>query len=66
MRNNGIESLSVQKGWSKYYTEEGSKNIVEGDTITIIFQDGKASRIVVEGKPKGVLSLKKKAEDAGD
>jgi lipopolysaccharide assembly outer membrane protein LptD (OstA) len=66
IRNNGIESLSVQKGWSKYYTDEGSKNIVEGDTITIIFHDGKASRIIVEGEPRGVLSLKRKAEDAGD
>ncbi len=66
MRNKEIESFSVLKGWSKYYTREGSKNIVEGDTINIIFKDGKASRIVVDGKPRGVLSLKRKEEDVED
>ncbi len=63
MENKDIESLSVQNGWSKYYTKEGSKNIVEGEKISVIFQDGKASRIIVDGKPKGVLRLKRKEED---
>lgn len=66
MKNRNIESFNVQRGTSKYYTEEGSKNVVEGDSISIIFQDSKASRIIVEGEPRGVLSLKRKAEDAGD
>lgn len=66
MRNKNIEIFSVQKGRSEYYTEEGSKNIVEGKKISIIFQDGKASKIVVEGEPMGDLILKRKEEDAGN
>lgn len=66
MNNKEIESFSVRRGWSKYYTEEGSKNIVEGEEISIVFRDGKAIKIVVNGEPRGVLSLKRKAEDAGN
>jgi len=66
MNNKSIESLSVQKGMSQYYTKEGSKNIIEGETINIIFKDGKASHIIVEGKPKGVLHLKQREENVSD
>ncbi len=64
MNNKSIESLSVQKGWSKYYTEEGSKNIIEGEVIRILFKNGKASHIIVDGEPKGVLHLKQKEDNA--
>ncbi len=66
MNNKSIESLHVQKGMSQYYTKEGSKNIIEGETIDIIFKDGKASHIIVEGKPKGVLHLKQREDDVSD
>jgi hypothetical protein len=66
MKNKEIESFSVQHGWSQYYTEEGSKNVVEGDAISIVFRDGKAIKIIVDGEPKGMLRLKRKAEDAGN
>ncbi|MGB3340505.1 MAG: OstA-like protein [bacterium] len=66
MKNKEIESFSVHRGWSQYYTEEGSKNVVQGEEISIVFRDGKAIKIMVDGEPKGVLRLKRKAEDAGN
>jgi len=66
MKNKDLESLSVEDGESTYYTKEGSKNMVEGDKIVITFQEGKAAMINVQGSPKGMLSLKKDEEDAGD
>jgi hypothetical protein len=66
LRNKEIESVSVENGHSLYYTKEGSKNIIEGKTISIVFQEGKAAIINVEGEPKGVLSLKRSQESAGD
>jgi hypothetical protein len=66
MKDKTIESLTVHQGWSQYYTEEGSQNVVEGDVIRIIFLEGKASRIIVEGQPRGVLQLKRAPEDVGD
>ncbi len=66
MRNKNIESFSVQRGWSQYHTDEGSKNTVSGRKISILFDDGKASKIVVEGEPQGILRMKRTEEDAGD
>ena len=66
MRNKEIEVLSVEQGQSTYYTKEGSRNVVQGDTISIIFQEGQAKKIIVDGKPKGQLSLKRSSESAGD
>lgn len=66
MKNKTIESFHVTEGTSTYYTKEGSKNIVEGSEIRIIFNEGKATTIFVEGNPKGILNLKKTVEDAGD
>jgi len=66
LRNKEIESMSVEDGHSVYYTKEGSKNIVEGKTISIMFQEGKAVIIKVEGEPRGVLSLKRSQESAVD
>lgn len=66
MKEKNIESFRVAEGTSTYYTKEGSKNIVEGSEIRIIFDEGKATTIFVEGNPKGILSLKKAVEDAGD
>lgn len=66
MKDSNIEAFSVQKGWSKYYTEEGSKNIVEGEEISVIFRQGRASKIIVDGNPSGVLTMKRKEEGAED
>jgi len=61
-----IEVMSVENGESVYYTKEGSKNHVEGDMISIMFEDGKAKTIKVDGKPKGTLSLQRSEQSAGD
>jgi len=66
LRNKEMESVSVENGHSLYYTKEGSKNIVEGKRISIMFQEGKAVKIKVDGEPRGVLSLKRSQESAGD
>lgn len=66
MRDNDIESLSVYDGWSEYYTEKGTKNVVEGEEITILFDDGHATRIIVTGAPKGVVHMREGKADAGD
>jgi lipopolysaccharide export system protein LptA len=66
LTNREIEVMSVEQGNSLYYTKEGSQNIVKGDTISITFQQGQARMIRVEGKPRGILSLKRSEESAGD
>jgi len=66
MRNKEIELLGVTNGKSVYYTKEGSKNTVEGEKITVTFSDGKAKSIRVDGLPRGVLSLKRNEQSAGD
>lgn len=67
-RNKMIEYFSVQHGTSRYTTREGSKNYVEGEQITVFFQDGEADRVVAAGQPRGRLLLKseKTGEDAGN
>jgi hypothetical protein len=66
MKDNDIESLSVHNGWSEYYTEKGTKNVVEGEEITIVFDDGHATRIIVTGDPKGVVHMREGKADAGN
>jgi lipopolysaccharide assembly outer membrane protein LptD (OstA) len=66
MKNREIQTVSVTNGEAVYYTEEGSKNIVEGKIISILFEAGVATTIKVEGQPKGLLFLKRSAESAGD
>jgi len=66
MKDKEIESFGVHRGWSTYYTDEGSKNTVEGEEINIVFRDGKAIKIIVDGEPSGILRLKRKEEDAGN
>ncbi len=66
LKNKEIEAVSVTNGRSVYYTEEGSKNIVEGKSISILFQEGAATTIKVEGQPRGLLLLKRSEESAGD
>ncbi len=61
-----IEMMSVINGESVYYTAEGSENYVKGDTISIMFEQGKAKTIAVQGAPKGKLSLKRSEQSAGD
>jgi hypothetical protein len=63
LKNKNIESFSVEQGWSQYSTDEGSKNIVSGSKISIIFTEGKATKIFVEGKPQGNLYLKQEETD---
>ncbi len=60
LKSRNIDSFSVDRGWSRYYTKEGSENIVEGAKITIFFENGIAKKIIVEGAPRGVLNLKKR------
>jgi hypothetical protein len=66
MKNREIQLVSVTDGESIYYTEEGSKNIVEGESISILFEKGAATTIKVEGQPRGLLFLKRSTESAGD
>ncbi len=58
MENKEIKNFVVQNGWSRYFDREGSKNIVQGNTIGIEFEKGQARLIRVEGDPRGVLYLK--------
>ncbi len=66
MRSKEIDMLNVANGHSIYYTEEGSKNVVDGERITITFREGKAVSIRVDGMPRGVLSMKRSQGSAGD
>jgi lipopolysaccharide export system protein LptA len=68
LKNKNIESFSVEQGWSKYITDEGSKNVISGSQINIIFTEGKASKICVDGEPQGNLYLKQEGtvEDVED
>ncbi len=66
MKQKTIDVLEVHGGRAVYYTENGSKNVVEGDTIRIIFKDGRAVSVRVEGSPHGVFSSSRRAENADD
>ena len=67
MLDNEIDYFEVRDGWSRYYSESGSKNIVEGETIRIVFRDNKALSITVHGDAKGTMTHKQEVEeDAGD
>ncbi len=67
MKENDIDFFEVHEGWSKYFSESGSKNVVEGETIHIVFRDNKAQTITVQGSAKGTMTLKQEVEeDAGD
>lgn len=67
LNNRNIESFTVENGWSRYYSNEGTKNIVSGSKISIIFTEGKASKILADGQPKGTLYLKgEEEEDVSD
>lgn len=68
IRDKTIEYFSVQHGTVRYTTREGSKNFIEGEQITVFFQNGEASRVIAAGQPSGRLLLKseKNGEDAGN
>ena len=66
LREKEMDLLSVSNGESVYYNDEGSKNMVEGDSIEITFDHGKATKIRVEGRPRGVLELQRRESNAGD
>jgi len=66
LKDKEMDLLSVSNGQSVYYNDEGSKNIVEGESIEITFDHGKATKIRVEGRPRGVLDLQRRETNAGD
>lgn len=66
LKDNTIEYFKIFSGVANYWTEEGSHNIIMGNSIKIFFQEGRAFKVRVEGKPKGELYLKEQKENAGD
>jgi lipopolysaccharide export system protein LptA len=66
MKGDQVEAFRVFNGTSEYHSEEGNINNVEGDTITIMFENGQAVQIVIEGNPQGVLRLKRGSSDVKD
>jgi lipopolysaccharide export system protein LptA len=66
LKRKEMDLLSVSEGQSVYHTEEGSVNMVKGDTIEITFREGKAVAIRVEGQPEGMLNMQRRQEDASD
>ncbi|MGB9720458.1 MAG: OstA-like protein [bacterium] len=66
LKNKTIDYFKVFSGLASYWTNEGAHNIIEGSSINIVFQDGRAFRVFVEGNPKGKLYLKEEKENAGD
>jgi lipopolysaccharide export system protein LptA len=58
-----VDFFSVYYGSSVYHSEAGNVNNVEGDTITIYFEESRAVKIVVNGDPSGVLELKRGSSD---
>ncbi len=65
LKDKEIEYFKVLNGNADYWTREGSRNIISGSTITILFNNSRAHRVIVEGEPRGLLYLKQR-ENAGD
>jgi lipopolysaccharide export system protein LptA len=61
-----VDLFSVEEGESTYYTKEGSKNYVAGSALTILFKNGQAYKILVNGSPHGYLVNRKEDGDAGN
>ncbi len=61
-----IDYFRVNSGIANYWTNEGAHNIIEGESINIMFQDGRAFKIFVEGNPRGRLYLKEKEADVSN
>lgn len=66
LKNKNIDYLKIFSGMASYWTAQGSHNIIEGNSIKILFQEGRAFKVQVEGEPKGKLYLKEQEENAGD
>ncbi|MEO0184591.1 MAG: OstA-like protein [candidate division WOR-3 bacterium] len=66
LKNKKIDYFKVFSGYASYWTNEGAHNLIEGTSINVLFQDGKAFKVLVEGNPKGKLYLKEEKENAGD
>jgi lipopolysaccharide export system protein LptA len=66
LKDNTIDYFKVSPGIASYWTNEGNHNVIEGDTINILFKEGRAFRIKVVGNPNGTLYLKKEKANAGD
>lgn len=61
-----LDLFSVENGESIYYTKEGSRNYVAGSALTILFKNGQAYKIIVNGDPHGYLVNRKEVGDAGN
>jgi len=66
LKNKTVDYFKVSSGLASYWTNEGAHNIIEGESIKILFQEGRAFRVKVEGNPKGRLYLKEQEKNAGD
>jgi len=66
LKNKTIDYFKVSYGVASYWTDEGAHNIIEGTSINILFQNGRAFKVLVEGNPKGKLYLKEHKENAGN
>lgn len=61
-----LDLFGVEEGESTYYTKEGSRNYVAGAALTILFKNGQAYKIIVNGDPHGYLVNRKEVGDAGN
>ncbi len=66
LKNKTIDYFKVDSGFASYWTNEGAHNIIEGASINIVFKDGRAFKVLVEGNPRGKLFLKENRENVGD
>ncbi len=66
LKDKTIDYFKVYSGIASYWTADSAHNVIEGECINIIFQDGRAIKIRVEGNPKGRLYLNREKKNAGD
>ncbi|MCX7996015.1 MAG: LptA/OstA family protein [candidate division WOR-3 bacterium] len=66
LKDKTIDYFKVKSGIAHYWAEDGSQNIIEGESIAVLFKEGRAFQVRVEGKPKGKLYPKEKKEGATD
>ncbi len=66
LRNKNVDYFKVSSGIARYCTNDGAHNIIEGENINILFQEGRAFKVKVSGNPRGKLYLKEQKENAKD
>jgi len=64
IRQQLVHRFSVADGQAVYHTAEGSTNVVTGMSITILFKNGQASTIFVNGDPRGHIVNPRKEKNA--